>query len=127
MTGLKVFALLNGGFYVLYGLFGAFMPQNMLKLMGWTANQLGLHQIRAVSLAMTAIGLIICAAALRMADLVPLTLAIILLTLGFLTGRLLGLVLDGAGPQQTYAEIGIEIVVIALGVFLISRVSNGGA
>lgn len=125
MTGLKVFALLNGGFYVLYGLFGAFMPKNMLQLMGWSADQLGMHQIRAVSLAICAIGLIICAAALRMADLVPLTLAIMLLTMGFLAGRLLGIVLDGAGPQQTYVEIGIEIVVIALGAFLISRVNIG--
>jgi len=33
--------------------------------------------------------------------------------------------LDGAGPQQTYVEIGIEIVVIALGAFLISRVQTG--
>ena len=59
MTALKIFGLLNGGFYVLYGLFGAFVPQKMLNLMGWTANQLGLHQIRAVSMAMTAMGLII--------------------------------------------------------------------
>ena len=121
MTALKVFGLLNGGFYVLYGLFGAFMPAKMLGIMGWTADQLGMHQIRAVSMAMTAIGLIMCAAALRMADLVPLTLAIILLTLGFLSGRLLGLILDGAGPSQTYLEIGIEIVVIVLGLFLIKR------
>ena len=126
MTALKIFGLLNGGFYVLYGLFGAFVPQKMLNLMGWTANQLGLHQIRAVSMAMTAIGLIICAAALRMADFVPLTLAILLLTMGFLAGRLLGIILDGAGPQQTYIEIGIEIVVIALGAFLLSRVKAGG-
>ena len=126
MTGLKVFALLNGGFYVLYGLLGAFVPAKMLALMGWTADQLGMHQIRAVSMAITAIGLIICAAALRMADLVPLTLAIMLLTMGFLAGRLLGVVLDGAGPQQTYVEIGIEIVVIAVAAFLLSRVNAAG-
>jgi len=126
MTGLKVFALLNGGFYVLYGLLGAFVPVKMLALMGWTADQLGMHQIRAVSMAMTAIGLIICAAALRMADLVPLTLAIMLLTMGFLAGRLLGVVLDGAGPQQTYVEIGIEIAVIAVAAFLLSRVNAAG-
>jgi hypothetical protein len=124
MAALKVFALLNGGFYVLYGLFGAFMPRSMLGIMGWTADQLGMHQIRAVSLAMTAIGLIIVAGAMRMTDLVPLTLAIMLLTMGFLAGRLLGLVLDGAGPQQTYLEIGIEIVVIALGAYLISRIGS---
>jgi len=125
MDALKIFGLLNGGFYVLYGLFGAFMPRKMLELMGWSANQLGMHQIRAVSVAMAAIGLIICAAALKMSDLVPLALAIMLLTMGFLAGRLLGIVLDGAGPQQTYVEIGIEIVVIALGAFLISRVQTG--
>ena len=125
MSALKIFALLNGGFYVLYGLFGAFIPGKMLSLMGWTADQLGMHQIRAVSMAMTTIGLIICAAAVRMADLVPLILAIMLLTMGFLAGRLLGIVLDGAGPHQTYVEIAIEIVVIALGAFLLSRAKIG--
>ncbi len=126
MTGLKVFALLNGGFYVFYGLYGAFVPRGMAKLMGWTPDLLGLHQIRAFLMAMSALGLIMIAAALRMTDLVPLTLAIMLLTMGFLAGRLLGLVFDGAGPQQTYLEIGIEIVVIALGAFLLSRVKTGG-
>lgn len=125
MTAIKFFALLNGGFYVAYGLFGAFAPRAMLKIMGWTADMLGMHQIRAVSMAMAALGLIILAAAMRMADLVLLTLAIMLLTMGFLAGRLLGLVLDGAGPQQTYIEIAIEVAVIAIGAFLIQRAASG--
>lgn len=125
MTALKLFGLLNGGFFVLYGLYGAFAPRGMAKLMGWTPDVLGMHQIRAVLMAFAALGLIMCAAALRMADLVPLTLAIILLLLGFMAGRLLGLVLDGAGPRQTYVEIGIEVVVIAIGLFLLKRVGAG--
>ena len=124
MTALKIFGLLNGGFYVLYGLYGALLPDRMAKLMGFTVDVLGSHQIRAIWMMMASLGLVIVAAALKMADLVPLTLAIMLITMGFLAGRMLGLVLDGAGPQLTYVEIGIEIVVIALGAFLISRVKT---
>lgn len=125
MTALKYFGLINGGFYVVYGLYGAFFPARITKLMGFTTDLLGSHQIRALWMATAAMGLVMCAAALRMADLVPLTLAIMLLTMGFLAGRLLGLILDGAGPVQTYYEMGLEVVVIALGAFLISRVKTG--
>lgn len=125
MTALKIFGLVNGGFYVLYGLYGAFFPQRIAKLMGFTTDLLGSHQIRALWMATAAMGLVIVAASLRMVDLVPLTLAIMLLTMGFLAGRLLGLVLDGTGPSQTYMEIGLEVIVIALGAFLLSRVKTG--
>lgn len=123
--GLKVFGLLNGGFYVLYGLYGAFFPARMAKLMGFTTDLLGSHQIRAIWMAIAMIGLIICAAAIRLVDLRPLTLAIMLLTMGFLAGRLLGLIFDGVGPTQTYFEIGLEVFVIALGAYLLSRVQTG--
>ncbi len=122
MTGLKVFALLNGGFYVLYGLYGAFLPSRMAKLMGFNPDLLGQHQIRALWMSTAAMGAVMCLAAMRMVDLRPLVLAIMLLTLGFMCGRLLGLVIDGAGPSQTYYEIGIEVFVVALGAFLLSRI-----
>jgi hypothetical protein len=49
------------------------------------------------------------------------TLAIVFATLSILTGRLLGLILDGGGPIQTYQEIGLEVFIIALGGFLYKR------
>jgi len=126
MMGLKVFGLLNGGFYVLYGLYGAFFPARIAKLMGFTTDLLGSHQIRALWMATAAMGLVMCAAAMRMTDLRPLVLAILLLTMGFLAGRLLGLIFDGAGPTQTYYEMSLEVFVIALGAFLLTRVKTGG-
>lgn len=100
---------------------GGLMPQRIARLMGWAPDLLGTHQIRSLWMAMAAMGAIICLGALRMADLVPLTLAIILLTLGYLSGRLMGLVFDGAGPRQTYFEIGLEVVIVMIGVVLIKR------
>lgn len=88
--------------------------------MGWTPDLLGLHQIRATWLVVAAMGLICILVALK-GNLRALTQAIILVTLCFLVGRVLGLVLDGAGPQQTYIEIGIEIVWSGVGLFLLSR------
>ena len=118
---MKVFNYLNGIFYVLYGLFGTFLPKAMAGLMGWELSLLGLHQVRAISLVMAALGMMLCLYTNRLSDQKPLTLALIFVTLSFLTGRLLGILLDGAGPVQTYQEIGIEVVVILLGVFLYKR------
>mgnify|MGYP005991139145 CR=1 FL=1 len=47
--------------------------------------------------------------------------SIIFITLSFLTGRILGLLLDGSGPIQTYMEIIFEIALITLGLFLLKR------
>ena len=118
---MKAFNYLNGIFYVLYGLFGTFLPKGMADLMGWELSLLGFHQVRAISLVMAALGVMLCLYTNKSSDQKPLTLAIIFVTLSFMAGRLLGLVLDGAGPVQTYQEIGLEIVVIALGVFLYKR------
>lgn len=118
---MKVFTLLNGAFYVLYGLYGAIVPMGMAKLMGWTPNLLGLHQIRAVCVAMAALGFLAVMTAGKIKDQRPLVLVFIALTLAFATGRLLGLVVDGAGPMQTYYEIGFEIVIALVGFILYRR------
>ncbi len=118
---MKIYGLLNGFFYVFYGLYGVFMPRTMARdVMGWTPDLLGLHQIRAVWTALIGIGVICVLCALK-SDRVALTKAIMFITLCFMIGRILGLILDGAGPTQTYVEIGIEIVWIAIGAFLLSR------
>lgn len=118
---MKIYNSLNGLFYILYGLFGALLPLNMAKLMGWELSLLGLHQVRAISVVMAVMGLMCCLYAQKLSDQKPLTLAIILVTLGFMAGRFLGLLVDGAGPMQTYHEIGIEIVWAGLGLFLLKR------
>ena len=118
---MKIFNYLNGIFYVLFGLYGTILPQGMAKLMGWELTLLGFHEMRAVNLVMAALGAILCLYTKKLTDQKPLTLAIIFVTLSFFTGRLLGIILDGAGPVQTYQEMGIEAVVIALAAFLYKR------
>jgi len=121
---MKIYGLLNGFFYIFYGLYGAILPKTMARdVMGWTPDLLGLHQIRAVWMALIGMGIICVMCALK-SDRVALTKAIMLITLCFMLGRILGLILDGAGPTQTYIEIGIEVVWIGLGAFLLSRQKN---
>lgn len=118
---MKFFNYLNGIFYVLYGLFGAFMPKSMAGLMGWDPSLLGLHQIRAMWMLLAGLGVLCLLYTSKLTDQKPMTLAIIFATLSIMTGRLLGLIMDGTGPLQTYQEVGLEIIVIALGTFLYKR------
>ena len=118
---MKLYNSLNGIFYILYGLFGAFLPLKMAALMGWELSLLGLHQVRAISVVMAALGLMCVLYARKLLDQKPLTLAIIFVTLSFMAGRFLGLILDGSGPLQTYHEIGVEIIWAGLGLFLLKR------
>ena len=118
---MKIFNYLNGIFYVLFGLYGALIPRGMGELLGWELSLLGLHQVRAFFVVIFSLGLMLCLYARKLTDQKPLTLAIIFVTLSFMAGRLLGLVLDGTGPVQTYQEIGLEVFVIALGTFLYKR------
>ncbi len=118
---MKIYNYLNGIFYILYGLFGAFLPLKMAALMGWELSLLGLHQVRAISLVMASLGLMSVLYVSKATDQKPLTLAIIFITLSFMAGRFLGLIFDGAGPMQTYQEIGIEIIWAGLGYFLLKR------
>ena len=118
---MKLYNSLNGLFFILYGLFGAFLPLKMAALMGWELSLLGLHQVRAISVVMAALGLMCVLYARKLLDQKPLTLAIIFVTLSFMAGRFLGLILDGLGPLQTYHEIGVEIIWAGLGLFLLKR------
>lgn len=116
---MKIYNYLNGLFYVLYGLYGTFLPSGMAKIMGWAPNLLGLHQLRAVSFVIAALGLILCLTTSQNRDQKLITMMIIFVTLAFAAGRCLGLILDGAGPMQTYYELGFEIFWAALGAALI--------
>jgi len=118
---MKFFNYLNGIFYALYGLFGAFVPKSMAGLMGWEPSLLGLHQIRAMWLLLAGLGVMCLLHTSKLTDQKPMTLAIIFATLSILAGRFLGLILDGAGPMQTYQEMGLEVFIIALGAFLYKR------
>ncbi len=118
---MKIYGLLNGFFYVFYGLYGVFMPKLLAReTLGMTPDLLGLHQIRAMWMASIGVGIICILVALK-GHVRGLTKAIIFITLCFLAGRLLGLAIDGAGPQQTYVEIGIEVFWGGLGLLLLAR------
>jgi len=57
MSGLKIYNILNGGFYILYGLWGVILPSRIAGFMGWdTVTALGVHQIRALWTGLFAIG-----------------------------------------------------------------------
>ena len=118
---MKIYGLLNGFFYIFFGLYGVFMPKLLAReTMGWTPDVLGLHQIRAIWMGFVGIGIICVLVALR-GNKRALTQAIIITTLCFMLGRILGLVLDGTGPRQTYFEIAFEIFWSGLGLFLLSQ------
>ena len=118
---MKIYGLINGMFYILYGLYGTIMPKRLSsEVMGWTPDLLGLHQIRAMWMGLVGIGVICVLVAIR-GNIRALTQAIVFATLCFMAGRLLGLVLDGTGPQQTYVEIAVEVVVASLGLILLYR------
>ena len=118
---MKIYGIINGVFYILFGLFGVFMPKLLAaETMGWVPDLLGLHQIRAIWMVSIGFGVICILVALK-GNIRALTQAIIFITLCFLAGRLLGLAIDGAGPQQTYVEIGIEILWSSIGAFLLHR------
>ncbi len=124
MNFAKIFVILNAGFYTLYGLYGAFLPHGMAGLMGWTPDLLGLHQIRALSMAMAVMGAFAALVTTKTTDHKPLVLAFIALTLAFAAGRFLGLIFDGAGPSQTYGEIAFEIFWACIGYFALRKTSS---
>lgn len=122
MKAAKIFNVINGIFYTLYGFWGALMPLGMAGVMGWTPDLLGLHQIRAISMVMGVTGLYIVWGALKLTHQKLLLLMIIGVTLAFATGRLLGLILDGSGPTQTYAEIAFEVFWSCIGYIIYRRI-----
>ena len=121
MKAARIFNLLNGWFYILYGIYGAVRPRLIADLMGWTPDLLGWHQIRALWMVTFAAGLIIVMTAHKRLDQKPLLLALIFVLLAFATGRILGLAVDGPGPMQTYYELGLEVFLIAVGAWIYRR------
>ena len=121
MKAARIFNLLNGWFYILYGIYGAVQPRKISELMGWTPDLLGSHQIRALWMVTFAAGLIIVMTAHKRSDQRPLLLALIFILLAFAAGRLLGLVLDGIGPMQTYYELSLEVFLICVGTWIYRR------
>lgn len=118
---MKIYGIINGLFWIFYGLYGMFMPAHLAKYVtGWTPDLLGLHQIRATWTAFFGIGIVCLLLAMR-GNLRHLTKAIVVLTLCFTAGRILSLAMDGAGPIQTYYEIGVEITSAIIGAVLLMR------
>ena len=117
---MKIYAIINSLFYVMFGLYGLFMPAQMAASFGWTPDILGLHEIRAIWTAFIGIGIVSCMIFQKgfLRDLVK---AIIFLTLCFMLGRIIGLALDGTGPRLTYIEIGVEIIWAGIGLILLRR------
>lgn len=121
MGGLKFFAVINGLFYLGYGLLGLINPAYIADIMGWTPSLLGLHEVRAIWCAVAAAGLIILWAARHMGDLVPLVKAIMVVTAAFFVGRTVGLMFDGTGPTLTYIEMGLEVFIVGWGLIALNR------
>lgn len=118
---MKIYNYLNGGFYVIFGLFGALVPLKLAALMGWTPDLLGMHEIRAAFFAIAALGVLLCLFVSQNRDQRLITMSLIFVTLALAAGRCLGLLLDGTGPMQTYYELGFEIIWSGIGWLLMSR------
>ena len=123
---MKFYGIINGVFYILYGMIGLFFPARIADAMGWIPELLGLHEVRAIWAALIGAGIICIQIALK-GSTRQLTKAIVFLTFCFMVGRFLGLLLDGFGPTLTYIEIGIEIIWGGLGLLLLARSKAGGA
>lgn len=118
---MKIYAYINALFCIFYGLYGVLMPAHLGKYVtGWTPDLLGLHQIRATWMSYVGLGIVIFVVANK-GHLVGLTKAIVFLTLCFTAGRFVALIMDGAGPVQTYGEIGVEFTSAAIGLILLAR------
>ena len=117
---MKIYGIINGLFYILYGALGLFLPARIADAMGWLPDTLGLHQVRAIWAALIGVGIVCIQVALK-GSTRQLVRAIVFLTFCFMFGRLVGLALDGIGPVLTFIEIGIEIVWGGLGLLLLSR------
>lgn len=122
MKAMKFYNIITGLFFVIYGLYGAFVPAHMADLMGFDVTLLGTHQIRALWMAMFGAGLVILRASQRSQDQEPILKAMIFLMLAFAAGRCLGLVFDGTGPVQTYYELSFELIWAGFGFGLYRRV-----
>lgn len=119
---LKLFNGLNGIFYLIWGAWGMLKPVDSAILMGWDANTLlGLHEMRATWASFMMLGVAILFIVFRHESQRGVTFALVMGTMGLLIGRTVGLLIDGIGPQRSFAELGIEIVVVLFGFYLLRR------
>lgn len=116
---MKIYAIANGIFYTLFGLWGLALPGSVAENLGWTLDLLGRHEMRAFFCVIMGLGVLNVSAVMRGFSTRAAVRVIILVTSCFLAGRVLGLILDGPGPMLTYIEIGVEIVWIGLGAILL--------
>jgi len=125
---LKLFNGLNGLFYLLWGAWGTVNPVKSAQFMGWDANTLlGLHQMRATWAAFAMVGIAILHKGLGENAARGTAYAIVMATAGLFLGRLLAVFMDGAGPQRTYMELGVEAVIVLVGLFLLKRSSEANS
>jgi hypothetical protein len=126
MKPLYIYNIINGIFYLAYGLWGLIVPQRLLAFFDIEIyGAYALHNIRAMWVALFVLGALILWKA-RSHAAITLGLTIALVTGGFAAGRLLGLAFDGMdeGSGVTYYEISFELIWMALGLFLVKRASQ---
>ncbi|NNE57554.1 MAG: DUF4345 family protein [Hellea sp.] len=117
---LKLFNGGNGIFYLLWGIWGTIRPKDSAKLMGWDHNSLlGLNELRATWAAFAALGLGILWSIYRNLDQRPITAALVLATGGLFVGRAISIAIDKSGSGRTYMELGVELLVVLLGLYLL--------
>jgi len=119
---LKLFNGLNGIFYLIWGIWGVLMPVDSAKLMGWDHHSLlGLNELRATWAAFAALGFGILWSIYRNFDQRQITGALILATGGLFVGRSISIVIDKSGSGRTYMELGVEILVVLVGLYLLKN------
>lgn len=119
---IKVFNGLNGVFYLLWGSWGVIDPVKNAAFMGWEPTELlGMHELRATWAAFAMLGVAILHMGLKGSAERGTAYAITMGTAGLFLGRLLAIGMDGAGPQRTYMELGVEAVVVLLGLLLLRK------
>ncbi len=119
---IKLFNGVNGVFYLLWGAWGTVSPQKSAELMGWDADTvLGLHEMRATWMAIAMLGVAILHKGLKDSSASGTTYAIVMATAGLFLGRALALLMDGVGPTRSYAELGVEALIVIMGLFLLRQ------
>ena len=123
MSGVKIYNMVNGAFYTLYGLWGLVLPQRILSFFDIeTYGVYALHNIRAMWAVCAVLGMLVLWKA-RTASAVMVCMIMALAVGAFAVGRLVGLSFDGmdAGSGATPYEIAFELFWMVLGLFLAKR------
>ena len=126
MQGVRVYNIINGVFYTLYGLWGLVMPQRILSFFDIeTYGVYALHNIRAMWAVCAVMGALILWKA-RSTSVVMVCMIMALVVGSFAVGRLVGLTFDGmdAGSEATYYEIAFELFWMVAGLFLAKRATT---